>query len=130
MTDTEGEHDAFHRIRFSSLKGNEMISASRLSECVFVVSTKRPKQVTQKVKDSVKTGVCVCCGVETLGRRGLGTTCYTRWERTRATLIEQEAVAFDAELIRSVDLLGLQEIRKLKASCLFERLANEIRKIG
>jgi len=78
----------------------------------------------------VKTNLCIGCGCEPIGRRGLGTTCYTKWERTRATLTEQEAVEFDCELIRTGSLLGLQEIRRMKRTSVYERLANEIRKIG
>jgi hypothetical protein len=90
---------------------------------VIVLDLKLSPKARKRVAEHVQAKTCLCgCGKPIL-KRGLAANCYYAWRRVRSTMSKQEAAAYDANLIRKGFLLAAQQVRRIIASTVFDKVA-------
>lgn len=100
---------------FSETDGESELS--RLISMSGTITAKR--SLVDRVHDRVKQGLCLVCE-EHGARRGLCTRHYQMWQRKQRSLPRNARAAFEVRLIRAGKLLGVNQVREIKADNPFE----------
>lgn len=84
---------------------------------LFVIEVTRTTSVVKRIKARVSEDKCLSCGQRPMKKRGMCSQCASVFEYQIAKLkSERDKRKYEAELIKTGQLLAAQEIRFLRAS--------------
>jgi len=88
---------------------------------IVVLACRTGKKAAAKVAERVGSGKCLQCE-RVPNKRGLCSSCYSRWFRARLGLSLEGRAKFDAELIRLGHLLPPQGAREYREKSIWQRV--------